>query len=73
MKKYPWKKCSNLILPQYPQGLLTMKRKMLGKLYKGRGRPCKLDYEYKSILDIQFEIDTIFNKQIDNKYLSQTI
>ena len=67
-KRFPWKGCSNLILPPY-YSLLTEKRRMRSNSYKGRGRPKKTDYEYKSVLDLMFEMDEIHNKQIDNLYL----
>lgn len=48
------------------QSVLEIKRKILSKFYKGFGRPKKSDYEYKSIIDMMLEMDTLFNKRVDN-------
>ena len=69
MKKFPWGSSSNIKLPFYSTGLLEQKRRYLSKEYKGFGRPRKTDYEYKSFIDIMFEIDSIVNLKIDKGLL----
>lgn len=71
VKIYPFPACSNIVIPQFPQGLIERKGKILSKAYKGRGRPKKTDYEYKSILDLMFDANEIINKRIDNIILSK--
>ena len=66
VKKYSWKGCSNLIMPIVPTSLLNVKRKILSKSYRGFGRPRNSDYEYKSALDLIFEMDVIYNKKVDS-------
>lgn len=67
MKKFLWKGCSNLAFPTYPS-ILEVKHKMIKQTYKGRGRPRLSDYEYKSIMDVIFEINEIHNRTLDNIY-----
>ena len=73
MKKFEWKGCSNLNFPYISTGIMEIKRKYVSERYKGKGRPKKSDYDCKSLKDIMFEIDEIFNKQIEHLYLSGKI
>lgn len=61
-----WKSCSNIDVPKFPEGILTRKIRYIGRSYYGKGRPRKEDYEYKSVLDMMFEIDRIFNLKVSN-------
>ena len=39
--------------------------------YKGKGRPRKSDYDYKSFLDMQKDIDLLYNRML-NKIIEKT-
>ena len=66
MKEYPFKGASNLRVPIYPDSILTIKKKYIKETYKGIGRPRNMDYEYKSAMDLIFEMDSLHNKVLDN-------
>ena len=53
----------------YGVGFLDIKYTLLSNRYKGKGRPRKTDYEYKTLIEMQQEIDSLFNKMIDHKIL----
>ncbi|KKN70011.1 hypothetical protein LCGC14_0434580 [marine sediment metagenome] len=51
--------------------IFTKKHRFIKNTYKGKGRPKKTDYEYKNMLEIQREIDAVFNKMIDSRIIAR--
>ena len=61
---------SNKYCPLASISVLDRKSPMISSRYRGIGRPRKEDYDYKSINELQDEMNELINKKLDFSYLT---
>ena len=64
MNKYKHKEFS-MGFKVYGRSILEQKFRILSERYKGKGRPRKTDYDFKSIIELQEETNRAMSQKLD--------